>query len=137
MTRRVAGVVIIDGSDHEHWPFDNELVHYEHNVQMLLDEGAPAQALGVPHVRWGGECRVELDLMARVVGDNAVQVEGRAKLFEGTSDTTTDLEDDKVVVFTIPKGGVAAHHSLNLHNTEFDGGDWATIRFSFTNSVVE
>lgn len=137
MTRRVAGTVIIDGTDDEYWPQDDEKVHRVHNVQMMLDEGQPASALNIPDVRWGGECRVELRLTAKVAKDNVVQIEGNAKLFEGTSESTRDLEDEQVVSFTVPKGGVPAHHGIQLRNTGTGGGDHAEISLSFTNSLVE
>ena len=66
-----------------------------------------------------------------------VQIEGNAKLFEGTSEGSSDLEDEKVVNFTVPRGGVAAHHNVQLRTTEVGGGDHAEIGISFTNSVVE
>jgi hypothetical protein len=104
---------------------------------MMLDDGQPASAMDVPDVRWGGECRVEVRLTARVVSGNTVQIEGNAKLFEGTSEDTTDQEDEQVVSFTVPKGGVAAHHGIQLRNTGTGGGDHAEISLSFTNSLVE
>jgi hypothetical protein len=137
MTRRLAGTVIIDGTDDEFWPQSDEKVHRVFNVQMMLDDGQPASAMDVPDVRWGGECRVEVRLTARVVSGNTVQIEGNAKLFEGTSEDTTDQEDEQVVSFTVPKGGVAAHHGIQLRNTGTGGGDHAEISLSFTNSLVE
>lgn len=90
MTRCLAGTVIIDGTDDEYWPQSDETVHRVLNVQMMLDDGQPASAMDIPDVRWGGECRVEVRLTARAVSGNTVQIEGNAKLFEGTSEDTTD-----------------------------------------------
>jgi hypothetical protein len=137
MQRRLAGTVIIDGTDDEWWPQSDEHVHREYNVQMILDEGQPAAVIQIQPVRWGGECRVELDLNARVVGTGQIQVEGQARLYEGTSESTGDLEDTKVVSFTVPKGGIPAHHGIHLSNTEVAGGDHAEIRISLTNSFIE
>jgi hypothetical protein len=137
MTRRLAGTVIINGTDDENWPESDEKVHRVFNVAMVLDAGQPASAMDIPDVRWGGECRVELRLTARVVSNNAVQIEGNAKLFEGTSENTDDVEDETVVSFTVPKGGVPAHHNIQLRNSGTGGGDHAEIGLSFTNSIVE
>jgi hypothetical protein len=93
--------------------------------------------MDIPDVRWGGECRVEIRLNAKVVSGNMVQIEGNAKLFEGTSESTTDKEDEQVISFTVPRGGVAAHHGIQLRNSETGGGDHAEISLSFTNSLVE
>jgi len=137
MARRLAGTVIIDGTDDELWPQSDEVSHRSVNVQMILDEGQPAAAIDIPDVRWGGECRVEVRLTAKVVAGNTVQIEGNAKLFEGTSEDTTDKEDDQTVSFTVPKGGIAAHHGIQLRSTGSGGGDHAEIKLSFTNSLVE
>jgi hypothetical protein len=107
------------------------------NVQIILDVGQSASKLEIPDVRWGGECRVETALTARAVGRGEVQIEGNAKLFEGTSESTSDLEDDKVVSFTVPRGVTPAHHHIQLRNTETFGGDHAEIGLSFTNSIIE
>lgn len=137
MTRRLAGTVIIDGTDDEFWPQSDEKVNRVFNVQMMLDEGQPASAIDIPDVRWGGECRVEVRLTARVVAGNAVQIEGNAELFEGISEATTNKEDEQVVSFTVPKGGVATHHGIQLRSAGTGGGDHAEISLSFTNSLVE
>lgn len=137
MARRLAGTVIVNGTDDENWPESDEHVHRVFNVEMVLDVGQPASAMDISDVRWGGECRVELRLTARVVDNNTVQIEGNAKLFEGTSENTDDLEDEKVVSFTVPKGGRPAHHNIQLRNSGTGGGDHAEIGLSFTNSVDE
>lgn len=137
MTRQVAGTVIIDGTDDEYWPQSDEKVHRVYNTNMVLDIGQPAQTIDIPDVRWGGECRVEVRLTARATGNGVVQIEGNAKLFEGTSEATQDLADEKVVNFTVPRGGVPAHHNIQLRNTEIGGGDHAEVGLSFTNSLIE
>lgn len=53
-------------------------------------------ALGV-----GGEVRAELELTTRIGGGSTVMVEGFAKLFEGTSEHTTELEDSTSISFQI------------------------------------
>lgn len=137
MARRLTGTVIINGTDDENWPESDEKVNRVFNTAMVLDTDQPASAMDIPDVRWGGECRVELRLTAKAANDNAVQIEGNAKLFEGTSENTDDLEDEQVVSFSVPKGGVTAHHNIQLRNSGTGGGDHAEIGLSFTNSMVE
>ena len=134
-TRRIAGTVIIDGTDDEF--FSDEHGHLKQNVDAILNGGQPASVIKVPYLRWGGECRVELQLTAQVVQKDAVQITGTAKLFEGTSESTNDLEDTKQINFTIPKGGIPAHRQINLVSTEIGGGDHAEIRITLTNSIFE
>lgn len=135
MSRRMAGIVFIDGTDDE--IFKDETVSRQFAVEMVLDVGQPAAAIDVPDVRWGGECRVELRLMARALEKGTVQVEGVTRLFEGASEDTDDLEDEKVVTFLVPKGGVPVHYQVQLKSTGAGGGDRAEIRLTLTNVKVE
>ena len=141
MARRLSGTVIVNGTDDENWPESDEHVHRVHNVSMVLNVDQPAQAMDIPDVRWGGECRVEVRLTARVVKDGSIQVEGNAKLFEGDSEDSSDLEDEKVVSFTVlrtTRGNPnATHHNIQLRNQGLGGGDHAEIGLSFTNSLIE
>ena len=137
MQRRLAGILIIDGVDDEWWPQEDERAHAEVPVQMILDTGQPASYIEIPHLKWGGECRVEVSLTAQVIGTGQIQVKGEAKLFEGSSEDTTDLEDSKIVGFVVPKSGIPAHHNIALLSTGAGGGDSADIKISFTNSMIE
>lgn len=137
MARRLSGVVVVDGTDDEFWPESDEHIHKEIPVQMVLDVNQPVAAIEIPDVRWGGECRVEVRLEARALADGLVQIEGTTKLFEGTSDSSQDLEDEKSVAFVVPKGGVAYYEKVQLRNTETFGGDHAEIGISLTNTLVE
>jgi hypothetical protein len=137
MPRRLAGTVRIDGTDDEYWPKEDEVIHKTFTINLVLDDGQPTTALDIPDVRWGGECRVELRLIAKIVDNGRVQVEGSAKLFEGSSENTTDLEDEQTVTITVPRGGTPVHHTVQLRSTGIGGGDHAEIGFSLTNSVVE
>lgn len=133
----LAGTVIVNGTDDEWWPESDEHVNRVFSVQMILDEDQPAQQIEVPDVRWGGECRVEVALKARVVGKGTIQVDGEARFYEGVSESSSELADSKTVSITVPKGGIPAHHSINLRNTEVGGGDYAKVGLSFTNSLRE
>lgn len=141
MARKLSGIVFIDGTDDENWPFDDEHVSRSFPLNATLDIDQPAVALDIPDVRWGGECRVEVRVTARAVGRGEIQIEGNAKLFEGTSENTSDLEDEKVVTFLVPrttgKNPNAANHNIQLRNAGVGGGDHAEIGFSFTNAVLE
>jgi hypothetical protein len=137
MTRIVAGTVIINGTDDENWPFSDEHGHLEQGVEVTLDEGQPAGIIQVPHLRWGGECRVEVELLAQAIKTGTVQVTGTAKLFEGTSEDTDDLEDTQQVSFTVAKGGRPSRRQINLRNSGPGGGDHAEVYITLTNSIFE
>jgi hypothetical protein len=135
MTRRIAGTVIVDGTDDE--IFDDETVHRQVTLVTTLDEGLPAQSLEISDVKWGGECRVELDLTAKAQASGVVQIEGKARLYEGVTEDTTDLAEEKIFTFNVPKGGEPAFHNVQVSNSGFGGGDHAEIALAFTNSLVE
>ena len=141
MARQLSGIVIIEGTDDEIWPWVDETIRREYSVGAVLDIDQPAVRLEVPHVRWGGECRVEVDLTARAVGNGQIQVEGTTKLFEGTSEDTEDLAEAKVVTFLVPRNTrhntEAVRHDVQLSNRGFGGGDHAEIYFTCTNYLVE
>jgi hypothetical protein len=137
MSRILAGTVTVNGTDDENWPESDEEVHRVFTVEAVLDEGQPAQSFDIPDVRWGGECRVELRLTAREVGSGAVQLEGQARLYEGDSEDTSDLEEEQTVTMTVPRGGRPAHSRVQLSNSGLGGGDHAEIGLSFTNSLYE
>ncbi|EWZ78471.1 hypothetical protein FOWG_17293 [Fusarium oxysporum f. sp. lycopersici MN25] len=54
---------------------------------------------------WGGECRVEVTLTARLLAQQRVLVTVNGKLFEGTDESTGDLEDEQNASAVVPKGG--------------------------------
>lgn len=142
MARLLAGTVSINGTDDESWPFDDEKVSATRPVNgVFLDINQPAVVLDIPPVKWGGECRVEVRVTARVVEGEQIQIEGSVKLFEGTDEETQDLEEEKAVTFLVPRTTrsqpLPAYHSVQLSNAGIGGGDHAEIDFSFTNSIAE
>lgn len=141
MARKLSGIVFVNGTDDEYWPFNDEHVSRSFPVNTVLNIDQPAVALDVPDVRWGGECRVEVRVTARAVGRGEIQIEGNTKLFEGTSEDTQDLAEEKVVTFLVPRTTQGnpgpTHHNVQLRNTELGGGDHAEISFSLANSIVE
>ncbi|WP_143050228.1 hypothetical protein [Streptomyces sp. 2231.1] len=138
MSRSISGLVLIHGVDDENWPWADEPIDYQHSVHIVLDQGQPAARVGIPPVRWGGECRFELDLTAQVIDARGnSQLRGVAKLFEGDSEDTTDLEDEKSFELFVPRGGRPSATTVTLNNSGLGGGDWATVQLSFTNSLFE
>jgi hypothetical protein len=61
-------------------------------------------------------------------------VSGAAKLYEGSSERTTDLDDEKRVVLQVPKGGVPLVHRVSLGKPKKDRGE---ILICLTNSLAE
>lgn len=134
MPQRIAGTVVVDGTDDEYWPENDEHIHKQFSVQIVLDENQPLQPIELPDVRWGGECRVELKLTGRLLSHGGAVIEGVVKLYEGITEESDDLDDEKTVAFLVPNGGAPTFHRVQLRNSEAFGGDHAEIGFSFTNN---
>jgi hypothetical protein len=133
MNRRLGGVIVIDGTDHE-WLLPNEYGHLESAVDQPLTAGQGPIALRVPHLKFGGEVRIEVQLTAAAQANGEVQVSGAAKLYEGTSEQTSDLDDEKRITLTIPRGGTPVVQRFSLGQRK---GDSASILVCLTNALAE
>lgn len=137
MARRIAGTIIVDGTDDEPWPWSDQHIRVSHGLGIILDTNQPVSTNEIPHVRWGGECRVEVRLTARLIEENSCQIEANAKFFEGVTENTTELADQDTITFTVSPDGKPVHQTIQLENREAGGGDHAEIYLSFTNTFVE
>jgi hypothetical protein len=140
-TRILVGTVRIEGTDDEWWPQSDEHVAKEFPVHTILSDNQPAATVQIPHVGWGGECRVEMDLEAVLGSNKEIKVTGEARLYEGTTESTDDLEDTKGIDMTVPRLTVnhtdASTEMVQLRNTETWGGDHAEIYLRFLNVSEE
>ncbi|WP_460708093.1 hypothetical protein [Myceligenerans halotolerans] len=138
MARRLSGTVMIHGVDDENWPWANEVIDVQHAVHVVLDVNQPAARVEVPHVRWGGECRIELDLAAQVINESGtIQVNAAGRLYEGDSQDSMDLEDQQTVEVLVPRGTQPSSNGMILNSTGLGGGDWGEVKMSFTNNLFE
>jgi hypothetical protein len=69
------------------------------------------------------------------VDNQSVRIDGNAKLFEGTSEDTNDLDGETTFTFIVPRGRTVSN-AQQVRNTD-EGGDFADIRISATNTIVE
>ena len=133
MTRRLGGIVLIDATDHElFWP--DEHGHQETPIDTPLEVNGGPVAVRVPHLKFGGEVRVEVMLTAEAKVDGSVLVSGAAKLYEGTSENTSDLDAEKRIAFSVPKGGVPAVQRVFVGKPKKDRAD---ILICLTNALAE
>jgi len=100
--------------------------------------------IGIAPVKWGGECRVEVSpFEGEVIAeeDNTIRVRGNAKFFEGASEDTTELEDERGFEFSVPRRIGASppiRFSVPLVNSTVIGAeDHAEIVFSLNNIIAE
>ena len=135
MARRVFAKIIITGIDDE-WRKDVP-VYREYKRERTFDSSNPIATFDVPHVKWGGECRVEVDMTGHLVNDGHVEMVVEARFYEGTFEETEELADDKTIHFRVPRGGRPVIRTISLHNRERWGGDWAKVELGLTNCLAE
>jgi hypothetical protein len=127
----------ISGVDDETWPFSDELMHQSIQARIVLTAQDIPQDLVTFSKGWGGECRLEVTMTAKLQTAGFIRVEVNGKLFEGTSETTDDLEDEKTLTALVPRGGVPVPFTMQLHSKGLGGGDAGTVNVTFVNSLVD
>lgn len=135
MTRVLVGTIKIHGKDDESGR-DEIMDHEPLNVVLNLEEGGDAKTLLAGKWRWGGECRLEALVSAQVIGDNVVAVFGDAKLYEGASENSNDLDGQESINFFIPpfssENQAQTVSDIVVNNTD-EGGDYGQITFRLQN----
>ncbi|MCG3159250.1 MAG: hypothetical protein JMDDDDMK_00236 [Acidobacteria bacterium] len=117
--------------DHETWPADDEtnLVRFSREAEVDAD-GQPEELITAVG-RAGGEVKIELHMNAVLLTAGKLRIRGVAKLFEGTSDNSTDLDGEHSFDFQVRKN---KRRTVNfrVHNDD-EGGDYADISFTVGN----
>ena len=124
----------IQTTDDESWPWDDEHADTHHFREVLVGPWDTHEEVYFEQ-RMGGEIRIELRFIIDLEMDRSVKVNINAKMYEGTSEDTDDLEDEKnCTEFRVAKGK-QRNGSIRLYNDEFAGGDVSNIRFTITNLI--
>ncbi|OLT59564.1 hypothetical protein [Moorena bouillonii] len=111
--------------------FGDEVCNVPVNGKITLAPGKSGNLINFKEC-CGDEVRAELYLDASNSYDH-FEVDGSAKLYEGTSCKTDDLEDDQVVNLGVDKND-SETLKINLENTGIGGGDTADFDLRFTNT---
>jgi hypothetical protein len=133
--RRLVITMNMHGVDHETFGSNEETRRTEVRETILSNPNQPLNVLEFIH-GWGGECRLELRLTGMLLMDNTILVQGKALLFEGTSEGTEDLDGQRDISFVVPRGGVVASHRFRVNNDD-EGGDFADVQLVATNSLLD
>ncbi|NHC13098.1 hypothetical protein [Motilibacter deserti] len=119
------------------WWDTRETFNYANWPDLHLAQGGPAATL-VDHRCVGGEVRSELTMSASrptSLPSGTIRATVTLKLYEGTSCSTQDLEDQRTVVVDVAPGQ-SRNVSISLENDEWGGGDWAYLdRLTFQNDA--
>lgn len=133
MARRLTASSKIFGVDDETFG-SNEYGHAEFTRETILANSQPQNVMHM-ECRWGGECRVELDLTGQVMDNKDIRVTGVALLYEGTSENTRDLDGRTDFSLLVPRGKTTS--TFQKVNNSDEGGDYAEISITFNNAIVE
>lgn len=113
----------------------NETVRRQQTNSAILGVLGIAQSIMNFEVRMGGEIRVDFAVTAMLIDTNGnAQVDGDIKLYEGTSESTSDLDGERQFQLYCPAGAVV-NHFVRVDNDD-EGGDYATVRINITNVLV-
>lgn len=111
----------------------NETVRRQQTNSAILSTQGLSQSIMNFEVRMGGEIRVEFTVTAALldVQGNAI-IDGEVKLYEGTSESTGDLDGVRQFQLYCPIN-TTLNHFVRVNNDD-EGGDFATIRLNVTNA---
>jgi hypothetical protein len=124
----------MSGVDDETFGSNDFLNEPYHDRIVLTQLDVPQNS--VPFSKgWGGECRLEVTITARLQSNGSILVIVNGKLFEGDSESTTDLDDEKTQTVFVPRGNLPIPFNMQLING--GAGDTGTISLTFTNSPWE
>jgi hypothetical protein len=143
MARILAGEVVVFGTDHEDFGSNEHPTDNIRKLDKLMFDGQGLIQIPVAPVRWGGECRVEVDVVVELIAeaDNTIRVSGNTRFFEGASENTTELEDAKGFEFFVGRtlnNAPPTVYQVDLRNSTVIGAeDHAEIRFTLTNRMAE
>ena len=118
--------------DDESWPWDDETARRTVFMTGIRVGPFDTHAERSQIERMGGEVRVELYLEFDWRPDSSIDISYEARLYEGTTEDTTDLEDTVTGTINVPRDRTE-RLTIGLVNRGFGGGDTADITLSITN----
>ncbi|MGL4438909.1 MAG: LGFP repeat-containing protein [Bosea sp. (in: a-proteobacteria)] len=128
--RRVQCHATMNIKDEENFGSDEFATRGAEN-EAVLTSRHPTELMKMAE-RMGGEIRVEIALTGTVLPGGDVRVTGTAKLFEGTSEATTDLDGQENLSFLVPAGDTVSPR-FSVTNTDENDDDRADIVLDLTN----
>ena len=132
--RRIQVQAQIQTTDDEIWPWHNEHAGTEHFTELFMGPWHTHEEVYFEQ-RMGGEIRIELRFVIDLNMDRSVSTNINAKMYEGTSEDTNDLDDNENTIGFRINERDSRSGSMRLYNDEFAGGDISNIDFTITNLV--
>ncbi len=100
--------------------------------EVAVNPNMPVNTLTLPDYHWGGELRVSYKFTCRLLANNDIDVEVQCWLYEGTDESTTDLDGTSSMSFTVPRDQTVGN-TLRTDNTD-EGGDWCQLAVTVKNT---
>jgi len=118
----------------DEWFRDETTRRQQTNTAILSLKGI-AQTIMEFEIRMGGEVRIEFSVEATLtdIKGNAI-ICGDIKLFEGSTESTDDLDGEREFQIYCP-AGATANYFIRVNNDD-EGGDYATARMTITNTEI-
>lgn len=132
--RRIVCSAHMELTDDENWPQNDEHGKADKTNELVLTSlGLPQDALTM-RKGVGGELRVELTMTGSLQSSGDVRVDGEALLYEGTSETSNDLDGTLNFNMLIPRDGITTKTVTVVNQDE--GGDKGVITVTVSNFAV-
>jgi hypothetical protein len=74
VARRLTGSAVVFGTDAEDIGSDEHPTDNQRTIDKLMFAGQRPIGIGIAPVKWGGECRVEVDFEAEVIAGEDIAV---------------------------------------------------------------
>jgi hypothetical protein len=136
--RLVKVVAALVGGDDEDWPDDDESYgRTDPPIEIELSREAPSRVIGSgrdPVFRWGGEVRAEHFVELVLLPGAAVAVSAKGWLYEGTSESTSDLDGEGSLVRRVVRPGATETLKVKMKNDDEDEPDtFSELTLTITN----
>lgn len=130
VSRHVIISASMDITDDEFWA-DNEHAHVERRDERWVDSWDPQSVMQLVG-KAGGEVRVELAATAAMRPDGSARVQIEVKMFEGTSEESSDLDGTRSTTVVVNADQIV-QVPIRINNDD-EGGDFADISLVISNT---
>lgn len=132
MQNKISYTSVMNIVDHENFGSNEKAKVINSDIFILDNSKKTHQAFFIG--KCGGEVRIELKINFKQNTNGSISINESAKLYEGTSTNSSDLDGTASKSLTISKN-TTKKVKFRVKNTD-EGGDYADITLTVTNSIV-
>ncbi|KAJ4212945.1 hypothetical protein NW759_011205 [Fusarium solani] len=131
--RRIELDTFVRIRDDEPWPDSDDYFNRDQSPRSYVLGGlGDNTATDDFAVSAGGEIRVHVSTVLRILSDGSLSVHYTLQLYEGSSESTNDLDGTKSGAFVV-RPGESRKHEDSVRNTAEDDDDTGTVGWWITN----